>query len=505
MISQEVPFVIHLAGDKSLIARPDCDCACPSPTLSNALSNLIQKDLPAVQVKLDSSVYFTELNQDYQMAFSLSAPRAPVLMNAAARRLIQMLESPRPIAAVAEAYTHTDITPTIMTLINSGLLRTSPSKSADCCHDEPDVLVVWLHMTNACNLNCTYCYLSKTDDMMSSETAHAAISAVFRTAIAHASRAVKIKYSGGEPTLNFPLILQLHDRARILAEQHKLGLDEVILSNGVSWTSDMMEATDKRGIRIMISLDGTGREHDSQRPCANGQGTLASVMLTIHRLLEYGIIPHISVTITAQNTTELPDLVTWLLKHHLPFSLNFRRGNRRFAPNGSLPSDERRMIAAMRAVFRIIEAELPADGLCGSLLDRASLVAPHRYPCAVGRNYLVIDHRGRIAKCQMRMADTVTTISAANPLDLVRADRAGIENVPVDDKEGCRECEWRYWCAGGCPLEAYESTRRYDVKSPNCSVYRVLFPDLLRLEGLRLLKCATRNAACSHRPERNHS
>ena len=58
----------------------------------------------------------------------------------------------------------------------------------------------------------------------------------------------------------------------------------------------------------------------------------------------------------------------------------------------------------------------------------------------------------------------------------------------VDEKEGCRDCQWRYWCTGGCPLQTFRATGRYDLKSPNCSIYQAIFPEVLRLEGLRLLK-----------------
>ena len=51
-----------------------------------------------------------------------------------------------------------------------------------------------------------------------------------------------------------------------------------------------------------------------------------------------------------------------------------------------------------------------------------------------------------------------------------------------------RDCEWKYFCTGGCPLESYRATGRYDVKSPNCNIYKTIFPEALRLEGLRLLK-----------------
>ena len=65
-----------------------------------------------------------------------------------------------------------------------------------------------------------------------------------------------------------------------------------------------------------------------------------------------------------------------------------------------------------------------------------------------------------------------------------------MQNLAVEEKEGCRTCEWRYWCAGGCPLVTYKVTGRNDVKSPNCNIYKALFPAALRLEALRLLKYA---------------
>ncbi|HEY4032612.1 MAG TPA: SPASM domain-containing protein, partial [Ktedonobacteraceae bacterium] len=108
--------------------------------------------------------------------------------------------------------------------------------------------------------------------------------------------------------------------------------------------------------------------------------------------------------------------------------------------------------------------------------------------CGVGRNYLVIDQRGGVAKCQADIKQTVTTIDRDDPLQVIRDDLKGIQSLSVDEKEGCRTCEWRYWCTGGCPLLTYRATGRYDVKSPNCNIYKALFPEVLRLEALRLLQ-----------------
>jgi uncharacterized protein len=84
----------------------------------------------------------------------------------------------------------------------------------------------------------------------------------------------------------------------------------------------------------------------------------------------------------------------------------------------------------------------------------------------------------------------IMDIHVKDPLAMIRADETGIQNVLVDEKEGCQACQWRYWCAGGCPLETFRATGRYDLKSPNCSIYKALYPEVLRLEGLRLLKYA---------------
>jgi uncharacterized protein len=100
----------------------------------------------------------------------------------------------------------------------------------------------------------------------------------------------------------------------------------------------------------------------------------------------------------------------------------------------------------------------------------------------------VIDQHGGVAKCHMELERTVADISAADPLRLIREDQIGLQNPSVEEKQGCRDCAWRYWCAGGCPALTYRVTGRFDVKSPNCRIYKALFPEALRLEGLRLLK-----------------
>jgi uncharacterized protein len=89
----------------------------------------------------------------------------------------------------------------------------------------------------------------------------------------------------------------------------------------------------------------------------------------------------------------------------------------------------------------------------------------------------------------MTLNESVTDIHVSDPMLELKV-HAGVKNPSVEQKEGCSQCQWKYMCAGGCPQAAYQATGRYDVASPFCEVYKTLYPELLRLEGLRILKHA---------------
>jgi uncharacterized protein len=65
-----------------------------------------------------------------------------------------------------------------------------------------------------------------------------------------------------------------------------------------------------------------------------------------------------------------------------------------------------------------------------------------------------------------------------------------LQNPDVHTKGGCSCCDWKYWCAGGCPLVTYRIAGRYNAQSPYCRIYKAIIPRILRLEGLRLMKLA---------------
>jgi len=350
------------------------------------------------------------------------------------------------------------------------------------------VLTAWLHVTNACNLRCPYCYISKSNDGMAEPVWQASIAAVMRSARSNGFEAVKLKYAGGEASLQSRHLLAMHQYAKDLAVEHGLDLQATLLSNGVSLPAALVQLLKDEQIRVMISLDGIGDQHDRQRPFASGRPSFRFVDATIDELLRQGLPPHLSITITGRNAQGVPEVVRYALERQLSFSLNFFRANDCAATVADLQYEERDMISALLETFAVIRQDMPSWSVLGSILDRGQLLEPRQHACGVGHDYVVIDQTGKVAKCHMEIERTLGDVFRDDPLDLVRRDTTTTLNLLVDEKEGCRDCRWRYWCSGGCSVATFRATGRYDVRSPNCNIYKAIYPQALQLEGLRILK-----------------
>ncbi|QBD79922.1 SPASM domain-containing protein [Ktedonosporobacter rubrisoli] len=473
------------------------DCNAPSFQQSMAILPLMDGDVAAVRsraLQQASPLHIQECSPERWLVCNPTGSGQIAVLDAEALALFQRLSSPCTLAQLLREWPEwsgESIEKLLALFYKLGFLKYPGAQIPVPLDNGVKTLTAWLHVTNECNLRCHYCYLQKTHEDMSAETGRKAIEAIFRSALRHQIKHVRLKYAGGEASLHLRNVLALHDYAAQLAHEHDIGFAAVLLSNGVTIPQKTIEQLKARQIDVMISLDGLGIYHDSQRQFANGYGSARYVLRTIERLLASELIPHISVTVSQRNLQGLPALIEYILERDLPFSLNYYRDNECSAHIADLRFADEQIIAAMREVFAHIGDKLPARKLLGNLLDKANMHLPHRRTCGVGQNYLVIDQHGGVAKCQAEITHIVSTIRADDPLQEVREDSSGVQGPPVEEKEGCRTCTWRYWCTGGCPLLTYRATGRYDVKSPNCTIYTALFPEVLLLEARRLLQYKT--------------
>lgn len=479
-----------MAQPRLLISQPlersEENCSCPSFLLGYAVAPRAPADWPW-QVAPD--LYHAPASPDHELYFNLVGAANVVVLDMAAQSLLNAFSQPRARDQVdgVAGLGRDEERMLVQQLVDLGLIVPA-GLPAPQVHTQKRTLTAWLHVTNACNLHCAYCYIRKSDQSMDEATGRRAVDAVFRSARRQDFGSVYFKYAGGEATLNYGLVTRLHQYASELASVSGIGLSGVVLSNGIALTPGMIEHMRNNGLRLMISLDGLGEVHDSQRSFINGKGSFVQVARGIERAIAHGLPPDLSITVTGRNAAHLAEVVQFALDHELRFNLCFYRENECSASSADLTNDQDRMIAGIKAAFAVIAQRLPRQRLIDGMIDRSGFNGPHEYACGAGQTYMVIDPEGNVARCQMEIEHPVTSIIENDPLSVIQLHAHGFENVSVQAKEGCRTCSWRYWCAGGCSLLTYRSHGRSDLLSPYCRVYKSLYPDLLHLEGLRLLK-----------------
>jgi uncharacterized protein len=489
--------------DRYQMNEPDClivhyceDCACPLTIPLQPASGMQEKVDLKTAYGIAPELRSQPLRENYWSVFNPTGNHGVVVLNQAAFNLLKRFQRAKPLSQEMIHYSDmANLKEIFSRLIYLGILR-EPGDIQKPYVNSQKVVTVWLHITNQCNLRCTYCYLSKTNDAMSLTVGQKAIDAAIRAALRGDYNALKLKYAGGEASLKMERVFQIHDYAVYACRKQKLGIQAVILSNGILLNEKSIKRLKERGIKVMLSLDGLGRDHDVQRPFGGGQNSAQLVIESIDRLVENGLPPHLSITISDQNCDTIHEVVDFALERNLTFNLNFYRENDCSAAFPELHYSEKRMIDGLIKAFQKIEEDLPLWSVAGCILDRGQLISPHEQSaCGVARDYMVIDHHGRVAKCHMEMNRAVTDVDHDNPLTMIRQAKVGVQNPSVNEKEGCRNCEWRYWCTGGCPIATYRATGRYDIKSPNCNIYKTIYPFAVRLEGLRLLKLAKLNGS----------
>lgn len=453
-------------SDNYINKMADCDCACETqieiniPKFENISVDKIKKNKFS-KLKIDNNHYILWNNK---LSNGINVVNSEMLQSINNKEKLQNKE-------------------TLNLLLNRNLISL---KQQVIKEKEPKIFSSWLHISNNCNLDCSYCYLKKSNENMSLETGLQSINSIFNTAIKNNIKELKLKFAGAEPLFNFPIAKKMQELALLLSEKHNIKLTSILLTNATLLTVDIISTLKKLQFKVMVSLDGIGKYHDYFRSFKNGKNSYDIVITNTEKLMQAGILSDISITVTDNNIEGLPDLVKLLLDKNYPFNINFYRENEK-SVNENLTFSEKKIIKYMKETFKVIDNNLPNRSLLSSLLDRVDLSSTHNYTCGVGSNYAVIDQNGYLSKCQMQIGNnkTFSSIKSEDLLFDIKNDKTQIQNISIESKNDCQNCEIKNYCTGGCPLISKTN------KSPNCNIYKALYKDILKLEAKRLMKYTT--------------
>jgi uncharacterized protein len=475
-----------------------CDCACEGGLERNLAGFTVRQMLPESKPRKLAQLFSYNLEQKI-LYYNPQFDAGTVILDQTADVILQALDGESTLTELHKNILELDATANFEDVANlvrsfefNGLATLDETKSSPRFAPLKK-LGVWMHVTNQCNLRCTYCYLGKTSEQMSFETGQKVLLELFESAAKQGMSELSLKFAGGEALLEWDLAQALNSWARTEAARRGMLVESILLSNGTTITAERARQLKEHNFQVAISLDGLGTANDVQRPFINGRGSSRYVERGMLLLQEYGVPFNVSVVVTAQNLAHLPQLAEFLLNRvqPIPFTLSFFRDNP-LAENG-LTVDNPALIEGLRKLYAKIEEILashaPTFSFLDTLLDRVQLSQPHQHACGAGVNYVVVKHTGEISTCQMLLHKPVGKIGEGK--DLVQLIRAKGQNpLPAHQKEGCSSCQWRYVCAGGCPIVTLRTSGRYDTRSPYCDTYFTLIPEVLRLEALRLMRVA---------------
>lgn len=162
-----------------------------------------------------------------------------------------------------------------------------------------------LYVTGNCMLRCSYCYINDASEMSVNETglncskalmtwdvAKKAIDTFFEIAKTNNQKKLHIRFFGGEPLMNFPVIKKSIDYVN-----EKFKDIEVVFhlnTNALAMTDEVIDYwiynsnNGKHSTDIDISVDGIKKIHDKLRVYPNGSGSYDKTMEKIEKLIKKG-------------------------------------------------------------------------------------------------------------------------------------------------------------------------------------------------------------------------
>ena len=189
---------------------------------------------------------------------------------------------------------------------------------------------------------------------MSLETGIKAIDRIIEIVEERKFNSVKIKYAGGEPTINFDILKSLQQYAIAICSRKHLHLDSVLLTNGVLITEETIRKLKKLNVRVMVSLDTIDPRYDL-RLNSNGKVFTHQVINSLDMLAQNEINFEVSVTVSSGNIKTLPNTVQFLIEKGYRFNLNYYRNHTEHKTSNERLTNKELTLGILEALDKVEE------------------------------------------------------------------------------------------------------------------------------------------------------
>ncbi|MBE6988483.1 MAG: thioether cross-link-forming SCIFF peptide maturase [Ruminococcaceae bacterium] len=329
------------------------------------------------------------------------------------------------------------------------------------------VKALCLHIAHTCNLNCSYCFASQgkyqgENALMSFETGKRAFDFLIENS--GTRRNLEVDFFGGEPLMNWDVVVKLVEYARSIEKQHNKNFRFTLTTNGMLLDDDKFDFLNKEMSNVVLSLDGRKQVNDHFRVDYKGKGSYDIIVPKFKRFVESrgGKNYYMRGTFTHNNTDFTNDIF------HMA-DLGFTELS--MEPVVCPPGDP----------YALTEADMPVifeqyEILAKEMLKRKKEGRPFTFyhymldlengpciykritGCGSGTEYMAVTPWGELYPCHQFVGDS--KYSLGNIWD-------GVKNTAAQDefrscnaysRPECKDCWARLYCSGGCAANSYHST-----------------------------------------------
>jgi uncharacterized protein len=348
-----------------------------------------------------------------------------------------------------------------------------------------------LLLSDRCNQRCVYCYGSaaETGGLMSFEIAKAAVDTVVQNAVSEKKTCADIGFhGGGEPTINWEVLTQVMEYAKLRCKKSGIRLQSSICTNGqlpkerVSWLADNI-------VTITISMDGPPDIQNRQRPLENGGPSYDGVAATIDELDRLGKPYIFRVTITEFSESRMVEVYSHLTSRFHPrvvcIEPLFVCG--RCATTQCKPPEANAFINGFKEISRLSRKPGISVQYSGGrifMLDSCF--------CGASRDNFFITSRGEVTSCVevSTREDPRSEIFIYGDLDISTGkfnyDIEKYQNLiglRVQEFSSCESCFARWHCSGDCLTKAPDMKQLFTSRNPyRCEINKEITRHQLMME-----------------------
>jgi radical SAM protein with 4Fe4S-binding SPASM domain len=295
---------------------------------------------------------------------------------------------------------------------------------------------IYLHLTNRCNLQCSYCYRESSPHL---PVLHGAerFCEMLDYVQSFAIPDLHITFSGGEP-LTHP---GLHE---VAAHAHRLGYSNSLLTNATLVTEKRAAFIAECFKLVKISLDGPTDEIHSQ---TRGKGNFRKVLRGIERLAATGIRVLVQVTLARSNLPyahEIRKVLPDVPNIRLVFTPLLPMGRGMATEGDDFLGDE---------IFHRFSRKLPKESK--KRLRKQYLPGIRATRCEAGSSGISVADDGGVYPCHLFHFDRYLLGNIfEDPFEEIffgERNRRFVRSMDVEvNNPKCRRCAVRFFCGGGC-------------------------------------------------------